>query len=126
LLDKLDGAGYGKDDLETLQKMVRAEGSDLFDVLAYVAFALKPMTREERVEETKTEILQDLDVKQKEFLEFVLRKYVENGVDELSEEKLPQLLTLKFHAITDAINTLGTVDQIRGLFLDFQKTMYSK
>ena len=34
--------------------------------------------------------------KQKEFLEFVISKYIETGVDELDQEKLPHLLELKY------------------------------
>ena len=36
LLEKLDDAGFGKDELTTLQKLIDAEKSDLFDVLEYV------------------------------------------------------------------------------------------
>jgi len=36
LLEKLDDAGFGKEELSTLQKLIDAEKSDLFDVLEYV------------------------------------------------------------------------------------------
>jgi len=50
LLQKLDDAGYGMDQLTALQKLVDAEKSDLFDVLEYVFNSEnKPMTREQRV-----------------------------------------------------------------------------
>jgi hypothetical protein len=39
---------FGKDQLTEMQKIIDAEKSDLFDVLAYVAFALAPLSREER------------------------------------------------------------------------------
>ena len=39
-------------------------------------------------------------------LEFVLSKYIETGVDELDQEKLPRLLELKYHSVSDAIETL--------------------
>ena len=53
-LDKIAALGYGKEQLETMQKMVNAEDSDLFDVLAYVSFAIKPISKEERASETET------------------------------------------------------------------------
>ena len=34
-----------------MQKIIDAEKSDLFDVLAHVAYALPPLTREERAEQ---------------------------------------------------------------------------
>ena len=124
-LEKLTEAGYGKDELEQLQKMIDAENSDLFDVLAYVSFCLQPISRIDRVLHAKSVTLSGLNDQQKEFLEFVLTKYIERGVEELDEEKLPQLLNLKYHAIADAVDTLGDVDLIRSTFFDFQRSLYS-
>jgi len=126
LLNKLADAGYGKDELATMQKLIDAEKSDLFDVLEYVAFAVKPITREVRVAEAQSNIFALLNNKQKEFLEFVLSKYIETGVEELDEEKLPDLLTLKYHAIQDASEMLGGVENIRATFFDFQKYLYER
>jgi len=125
-LEKIAGLGYGKDKLETLQKMIDAEQSDLFDVLAYISFLTKPITRKQRIDQTKTKIFEGLDVHQKEFLEFVLAKYENKGVEELDEEKLPILLNLKYKAIADAESVLGGVDKIRSTFFGFQKALYSK
>lgn len=126
LLNKLADAGYGKDELATMQKLIDAEKSDLFDVLEYVAFAVKPITREARVAGAQSNIFAMLNNKQKEFLEFVLSKYIETGVEELDEEKLPDLLTLKYHAIKDASEMLGGVENIRTTFFDFQKYLYER
>lgn len=125
-LEKIAGLGYGKDELETLQKMIDAEQSDLFDVLAYVSFLTKPITRKQRIEQTRSKIFEGLEDRQKEFLEFVLAKYEDRGSEELDEEKLPILLNLKYHAIADAEEALGGVDKIRETFFNFQKKLYSK
>jgi type I restriction enzyme R subunit len=125
-LEKLTEAGFGKDVLETLQKMIDAEDSDLFDVLAYIAFAIAPISRVERAENAEKSILNKAEDKQKEFLEFVLSKYVNNGVEELDEEKLPVLLNLKYHAIANAQQELGEVEGIRKIFFAFQKSLYAK
>jgi type I restriction enzyme R subunit len=125
-LEKIAELGFGKDQLESLQKMIDAEKSDLFDVLAYVTFALQPITRVERIQRNKDDILQGLGQNHREFIEFVLAKYQERGVEELDEEKLPQLLNLKYHAILDAEKTLGGVEKIRSTFFTFQKFLYLK
>ena len=125
-LEKIAGIGYGKDELETLQKMIDAEQSDLFDVLAYISFLTQPITRKQRTEQASVKIFEGLDVQQKDFLEFVLAKYEDGGVEELDEEKLPILLNLKYHAIADAENVLGGVENIRSIFFSFQKSLYSK
>lgn len=126
LLNKLADAGYARDELATMQKLIDAEKSDLFDVLEYIAYAVKPITREARVAEAQSNIFALLNNKQKEFLEFVLSKYIETGVEELDEEKLPDLLTLKYHAIQDASEMLGGVENIRTTFFDFQKYLYER
>lgn len=126
LLEKLSEAGYGKDELETLQKLINAEKSDLFDVLEYVSFAISPITRELRVASTKADIMVGLNEKQREFVEFVLSKYIESGVEELDQEKLPKLMELKYHAISDAAEILGGVEKIRQTFIAFQRLLYAK
>ncbi|MFZ2188206.1 MAG: DEAD/DEAH box helicase family protein [Candidatus Moraniibacteriota bacterium] len=125
-LDKIAEMGYGKDELETLQKMIDAENSDLFDVLVYISFLTPTISRVQRVEQSKEKILANVGNEQKNFLNFVLSKYEENGVDELDEEKLPMLLNLKYNAIANAEQSLGDVDQIRKIFFGFQKNLYAK
>ena len=55
----------------------------------------------------------------------MLSKYEEKGVGELGEEKLPILLNLKYHAIANAEQALGDIDEIRSIFFSFQKALYS-
>ena len=125
LLEKLDEAGFGKEELTTLQKLIDAEKSDLYDVLEYVFNSdIKPITREERVTRAKATILALLNDKQKEFIEFVLSKYIETGVEELSQEKLPILLTNKYQSLEDAKEILGDVANISSLFIEFQQYLY--
>ncbi len=127
LLEKLDAAGFGKEELTTLQKLIDAEKSDLFDVLEYVFNSnIKPMTREARVAAAQATIFALLNDKQKEFIEFVLSKYVETGVEELDQEKLPILLTNKYQSLEDAKEILGDVANISKLFIEFQQHLYKQ
>ena len=125
LLEKLEDAGFGKAELSTLQTLINAEKSDLFDVLEYVFNSdIKPMTREERVAATQATIFAILNDKQREFIEFVLSKYVETGVEELEQDKLPTLLINKYQSLEDAKKILGEVANITSLFINFQKHLY--
>lgn len=127
LLEKLDAAGFGRDELTTLQKLIDAEKSDLFDVLEYVFNSeTKPLTREARVAAAQATIFALLDNKQKEFIEFVLSKYIETGVEELDQEKLPILLTNKYQSLEDAKDILGDVANISKLFIEFQQHLYKE
>ena len=125
LLNGLADKGFGAEQLVEMQKVIDAQKSDLFDVLAYVAYALPTITREERAIFAKAEINEKFSSKQKVFLDFVLAHYVSVGVEELDPEKLAPLLKLKYHdSIADAITELGNHDEIRRVFNGFQQYLY--
>ncbi len=127
LLDGLAENGFGLDQLAEMQRIIDAEKSDLFDVLAYVAYALPPLTREQRAEAAKVVISDQYASNQKAFLDFVLSHYIRVGVTELDESKLTPLLRLKYnHSIADAIADLGSTADIRKVFFGFQKYLYQQ
>ncbi|MCG7354778.1 DEAD/DEAH box helicase family protein [Roseomonas mucosa] len=124
LLEGLADKGYGGEQLREIERMIGAEKSDLFDVLAYIAFALAPMTRQERVEQRRPAIAAQYDSKLQAFLDFVLAQYVKDGVSELDQAKLPHLLELRYRAVSDAAAELGGVANIRNAFIGFQRHLY--
>jgi type I restriction enzyme, R subunit len=124
LLDGLNEKGFNKEVLAEMQRIVDAENSDLFDVLAHVAFALQPLTRSNRVAIAENEIHHHFADKQTAFIDFVLGQYIKQGVDELSQEKLKDLIGLKYQSIHDATTELGNTSEIRQLFVGFQKYLY--
>ena len=126
LLDGLAEKGYSIEQLEEAKKIIGAEKSDVFDVLAYIAFSLATQTREERVTENKDLIFSHYEDKQQAFLDFVLTQYVKEGVSELQPEKLSSLLELKYGGIHDAVRELGDASEIGKLFAGFQKYLYEK
>jgi type I restriction enzyme R subunit len=125
LLQSLAETGFGKAQLTEMQKLIAAEKSDLFDVLAYVAYALPTFTREERAVRAKVGISAQFNSKQQAFLSFVLSHYVQVGVEELDREKLRPLLLLRYNnAISDAVADLGRPEDIGNVFAGFQKYLY--
>ncbi len=127
LLDGLSEKGFNKAALTEMQKIIDAEQSDLFDVLAHVAYALPTVSRTERAASARTTIRQHFTGKQQAFLDFVLSHYVIEGVDELDMQKLGPLLKLRYHdSITDAIADLGKPDEIGLVFSGFQRYLYQQ
>lgn len=124
LLEELEKVGFGHEELTIAQSLINAQNSDLLDVLEYISFLHPPITREVRVAKAQSKIFASLNSEQKQFLEFVLAKYIEEGVEELDQEKLPSLLQLKYQAIEDARQILGELQSIRELFVNFQKDLY--
>ena len=84
------------------------------------------LTREQRVAASQATIFAILNDKQKEFIEFVLAKYIEAGVEELDQDKLPNLLENKYQSLEDAKAILGKAGDIRTLFIEFQKHLYAQ
>ncbi len=125
LLQGLEEKGFGAAQLAEMQMIINAANSDLFDVLAHVAYALQPIPREERAEHARLYIHSKCTSKQQLFLNFVLQHYVTLGVQELALEKLTPLLQLRYqNSIADAVADLGRPEDIGQLFSGFQRYLY--
>jgi type I restriction enzyme R subunit len=127
LMQGLADKGFGKEQMAEMQRIIDAERSDISDVLAHVAHALQPLSREERAARVKVEITTHFNRKQQVFLDFVLSHYVSVGVEELDREKLTPLLRLKYHdSIADAVADSGRPEGIGNVFASFQKYLYQQ
>jgi type I restriction enzyme R subunit len=126
LLGGLADKGFGRDPLREMQRIIDAEKSDLYDVLAYVAFALPTETRASRAQRAKAHNAVTYGEKQQAFLAFVLDQYVTQGVDELDSDKLTPLLKLRYNnALHDAMEDLGDAVQVRLAFVGMQRYLYN-
>jgi len=125
LLQELSDKGYTEPQLEDLRKLVHGEDSDLFDVLNYVAYQKDMLPRLDRAEQAMIQI-KDYDPKQQAFLDFVLKQYVKEGVSELDDGKLGDLIKLNYGTIDDAKHELGTIENIRDTFIGFQEHLYQE
>ena len=125
LMAGLADKGFGEVQIGEMQKLIEAEHSDLFDVLAYVAFSSAPVTRQVRAAAASVASASQFTGKQNAFIDFVLAQYVKEGVGELGAEKLSPLLKLKYrNALADAFADLGEPEQVRGMFVGFQRYLY--
>ena len=94
-------------------------------MLAYIAFALIPISRHERVQSNKAKIFTQYDdEKLQTFLDFILDQYIKEGVGELDQGKLSDLIQLRYGAIRDAEVELGGIPTIRDAFIGFQQYLY--
>lgn len=123
LLEKLADKGFTREQLAEFQKILKAENSDIYDVLSYVAYQSEMLEREQRAAKMR-EHFKELNANHQEFLEFVLNQYILNGVYELDDEKLGTFLQLKYKTIADAKPILGDLKTIRNNFIEYQKYLY--
>ena len=124
LLDKMDEAGYGKEILQEIRKLIDAENSDLLDVLEYIAYATTPIERKERAKRLKG-YKEQLPDSQKQFVEYLINAYIQSGIEELRMDKLKTLLALKFGSITEGIDAMGGVEPSLKTFKDAQHHLYA-
>ncbi|RBP50766.1 EcoAI/FtnUII family type I restriction enzme subunit R [Arenicella xantha] len=126
LLEDLSEDGYDAEKLEGMRDLIDARDSDVYDVLAYVAFEAETETREGRAQYAIEEIRENYSAKQQEFISFVLQKYIADGVQELSTKKMQSLIQLKYATLSDAATEFGSTKVIRDTFVGFQKYLYEQ
>ncbi len=125
LLEDLAEAGYDGEKIDSMKELIDAKDSDVYDVLAFVAYAAETCTRTERVKHAKPKINSVFtSYKQQEFIDFILSKYIEDGVSELAANKMRSLIELKYNTIGDAVAEFGSPLEIRQTFIGFQKHLY--
>ncbi len=124
LLVGLNERGFGATQLHEIQLILDAEASDMFDVLAHIAYRYPPLTRNSRAQRAMREVGGRYASKQRSFIEYVLSHYVRTGVEELDMPKLAMLLTLKYGSMVDAMQDLGEPSEVSRVFRDFQGYLY--
>lgn len=125
LLEGLAERGFSREILAEIQKLTNTENSDLYDVLAYVAYAAATKTRNERATHVRETAYVNYPTKQQAFLDFILAHYQKEGVEELSFENLPELIRLKYGTPMSAAQDLSLQPgQIGDLFAGFQPYLY--
>jgi len=126
LLTDLNEAGYDDEKLDSMKDIIDAKDSDVYDLLAYVAYARETHTRKDRVANAKPNISKEFTYKQVEFIDFILDKYIDEGVQELAAKKMVGLVELKYNTISDAAAEFGSPAAIRETFIGFQKHLYAR
>ena len=128
LFAELERAGFGAGNLKDLKSMMNADDSDIFDVLAYLSFNTPMKTRKERVSRVNGNeqiFAVYSDYKAIDFLKFVLRRYEADGVEELGEDKIGDLIKLsELGSIQDAKNVFGGLPQLKQAYYKLQENIY--
>ena len=110
--------------LDKIKEILHVEHSDIFDVLSFIAYSKDAISREERVARHKKTVLAHVATPQQDFIQFVLRQYVNQGISELDAERLADLIRLKYGSARDGLDKLGPLEDVRQTFCDFQKYLY--
>ena len=126
LLAELETRGYDLETLHAVRHEVKADTSDLYDVLLYIAQARPMETRAERVSARRAGVLDGYDDKLAAFLDYVLGTYVAHDIAELDPAKLGRLIALKHGDVTTGARELGGVPAARAAFIAAQARLYER
>ena len=124
LLRRLSERGYDASVLILVKDAIDAKESDIYDVLAHIAYSRNMMTRAHRAEAGKRRIGVTYDEKIADFLDFVLGHYVDTGVESLDRAQLPDYLKLKYGSNVEGEAALGGMEQVINAYIGFQKQLY--
>ena len=128
LFAELEKAGFGTNNLKDLKSMMNADDSDIFDVLAYLSFNTPMKTRKERVSRVNGNeqvFAVYSDYKAIDFLKFILMRYEADGVEELGEDKIGDLIKLsELGSIQDAKNVFGGLPELKQAYYQLQENIY--
>jgi type I restriction enzyme R subunit len=125
LLNKLREMNIDESQLEDLKEIFEAVNSDIYDVLAHLSFNLDIKTRSERAiaVENSNFIEKYHNEKAKDFIEFILEKYIKYGFKELEENKLSTLIEQSGFDKKDLMASFGEF-KIRDEYFGLQREIY--
>ena len=127
LLNKLKEMNIDESQLNDLKEIFEAKESDIYDVLTHLSFNMDIKTRSERVLSVSNSKFVEKyhSDKAKQFIEFILERYRKDGVKELDEDKLGDLVKLSgLGTVKEVSNYFGGIPQMREDYFGLQREIY--
>jgi type I restriction enzyme R subunit len=127
ILQQFEQEGFDGEQLNTLREMISAKDCDIFDVIAYLSYSSEMLTRHQRVEIAETDHFFDVyqNMKAKDFLHFVLKRYEKDDIQELRRDRIGELIKLNnLGTPIEAAQVFGGTDKLVNAFYKLQETLY--
>ncbi len=126
IIDTLEEHGIS---MEQLIDITNMKDADPFDLLCFVAYNIKPITRKQRAEllqRNKPDFFANYSDKAKEVLNMILDKYVEYGFNQLRPDIISvEPISQKGNAV-EIINLFGNMEAFKKSIEQLQKLLYSE
>ncbi|MDR2437500.1 MAG: DEAD/DEAH box helicase family protein [Endomicrobium sp.] len=126
LLSDLAEKGFPLQQLSELRHAIDADNCDIYDVLAFIKFNSKPQLRIERANHVRNSMLPGFSALQQDFINLILEQYVNHDFTELEQEKLPDLIKLRFQTVHEGFIALGNKEKAMSIFRDIQILLYER
>jgi type I restriction enzyme, R subunit len=113
--------------LEQLSDITKLNDADPFDMLCFVAYDLKPMTRRQRAERVrKAAAFAAYSNGAREIIDLILEKYIQFGANELSAGILEVKPISDKGNVTEIAAMFGGVPNLRNALDELQKLLYAE
>tara|TARA_R110001592_G_scaffold361119_1_gene671007 strand:+ start:1684 stop:4092 length:2409 start_codon:yes stop_codon:yes gene_type:complete len=125
ILEELENNGIS---VEQLMDITKNQESDPFDLLCFVAFDLKPLSRKQRADllkRNKPDFFTEFSEKAKDVLNLILEKYVEYGPNQLRPDIISvDPISLKGNAF-EIVNEFGGIEEFKKVIEEIQTLLYA-
>ena len=114
--------------IEDLKKITKLVDVDAFDLLRYVAFDLKPLTRKQRANlllKNKADLFSEYSEGAREIIEIIISKYVDFGLDQLKPEIIQVEPISSKGNILEIADRFGGIYKFKTLINELQKQLYA-
>jgi len=126
ILTELENRGIS---IEQLTEISKQKDSDLFDLICYVAYDLKPLTRKQRADlllKNKTDFFANYSSKAREILELIVEKYIDFGLNQINPNIVLSPPISQLGNSIEIAKEFGGIEQLQRAIEELQVLLYKE
>ena len=126
ILDELENNGIS---IDQLMEITKQQDVDPFDLLCFVAFDLKPLTRKQRADllkKNKPDFFAHYSERAKEVLNLILEKYVDYGLNQIRPDIISVEPIAQQGNPIEIVNEFGGIDEFKKAINELQTLLYAE
>jgi type I restriction enzyme R subunit len=126
ILDELENNGIS---IDQLMEVTKQQDVDSFDLLCFVAFDLKPLTRKQRADllkKNKPDFFTHYSEKAREVLNMILEKYVYYGLNQIRPDIISVEPIAQQGNPIEIVNEFGGIDEFKKAIEELQTLLYAE
>lgn len=125
IIEELENSGIS---IEQLMDVTKQKDVDPFDLLCFVAFDLKPLTRKQRADllkKNKPDFFAHYSERAKEVLNLILEKYVDFGLNQIRPDIITVEPISRHGNSIEIVNEFGGIDEFKQAIENLQTLLYA-
>ncbi len=126
ILDELENNGIS---IDQLMEITKQQDVDPFDLLCFVAFDFKPLTRKQRADlfkKNKPDFFAHYSERAKDVLNLILEKYVDYGLNQIRPDIISVEPIAQQGNPIEIVNEFGGMDEFKKAISELQTLLYAE